>query len=451
MARYIEQILAVEAFGRAKTNAQRRYPTPKNGGSRLYPIASPVGRPTFQITQDDTFFTIGSCFARNIESALIAADMQVTSREVDLGIVGDSRGFVPNFFNKYSVHSIYNDLKWALERDSFPGAEILYHIDGKDWYADLQMGIAKLEFPIEDILAFRAKYLDVIARVATADVVVITLGYAETWFDTKLGIYLNTSPPLALVRAEPGRFEFRVLSYDDILSCLHKIRTLLEKHRSKPLRMLLTVSPVPLQATFRDIDVLIANTYSKSVQRAAIEAFVNETDLIDYFPSYEFVTLSNPNVAWQRDDYRHVSADLVGLIMENVMDQYIVGADRTNDLGKRAGSVAMSLRLMADGQEHEALIKTAYEAYDFVQQRADLMVLLAQAHAHVGQTDKAIDLLTTADKLPSEKGGPLEALVALTCALGQAERAQAHLRDHEQRYPKRAGFRGRIINSYNLG
>ena len=450
MGRHIEQISATEAFGRATTNAQRRYPTPQAKGNRLYPIASPVGQPTFQITQDETFFTIGSCFARNIESALITAGMDVTSREVNLGIVGDSRGFAPNFFNKYSVHSIYNDLKWALERDSFPGAEVLYHIDGKDWYADLQMGIPKLKFPVDDILAFRTKYLDVITRVAVADVVVITLGYAETWFDTKLGVYLNTSPPLALVKAEPDRFEFRVLSYDDILSCLHKIRILLEKHRTKPLRMLLTVSPVPLQATFRDMDVLIANTYSKSVQRAAIDAFVSETTLIDYFPSYEFVTLSNPNVAWKKGDYRHVSSDLVALIMENVMDQYIVDENRTKEVGKGESSVAMSLRLMADAQEHEALIEAAHEAYDLVHQRADLMVLFAQAHAHLGKVEQALDLLISADKLPSPKGAPLEALIALICALGRFGTARTYLREHEQRYPTRAGFRSRIMSDYKF-
>jgi len=75
--------------------------------------------------------------------------------------------------------------------------------------------------------------------------------------------------------------------------------------------MLVTVSPVPLLSTFRDVDVLVANTYSKSVQRAAIDEFIADADGVDYFPSYEFVMLSNPTIAWSRGDYRHVNADLV--------------------------------------------------------------------------------------------------------------------------------------------
>lgn len=369
---------------------------------------------------------------------------------MNLGVIGDSRSFTPNFFNKYSVHSIYNDLKWALERDSFLGTELLYHLEGKDWYADLQLGIAKLEFPLEDILTFRTRYLDVLARVATADVVVITLGYAETWFDTKLGIYLNTSPPLALINAEPERFEFRVLSYEDVLSCLHDIRELLEKHMRKPLRMLLTVSPVPLLSTFRDMDVLIANTYSKSVQRAAIDAFVRDTTNIDYFPSYEFVMLSNPKFAWQSNDFRHVSPDLVACIMDNVMSQYIAGhAVAVHDENAQE-NIATSLRLLDQSHEYEALIAAAQDAYVFVHSRADLVILLAQAHAKTGDSATAATLLAAADASSSSKGGPLEALIKLSLVMGEVEQARTYLQQHEARYPKRAAFRKRTMREHGV-
>jgi len=181
---------------------------------------------------------------------------------------------------------------------------------------------------MDDIRDFRTRYLDVMARAKDADVVIITLGYVETWYDTKLGIYLNTSPPQPLIKAEPDRFTFRVLSYEDVLGALHDVHALLVKHRTKPLKMLVTVSPVPLLSTFRDMDVLVANAYSKSVQRAAIDAFIRDAEGVDYFPSYEFVILSNPDVAWSRGDYRHVSPDLVARIMSNVITQYVEGAQQ---------------------------------------------------------------------------------------------------------------------------
>lgn len=53
-----------------------------------------------------------------------------------------------------------------------------------------------------------------------------------------------------------------------------------------------TVSPVPLYLTFSGEDIIVANTYSKSVLRAVCNAVENSRKRVDYFPSYEAVTLS---------------------------------------------------------------------------------------------------------------------------------------------------------------
>jgi hypothetical protein len=47
-----------------------------------------------------------------------------------------------------------------------------------------------------------------------------------------------------------------------------------------------TVSPVPLYLTFSGEDIIVANTYSKSVLRAACDAVENSREHVDYFPSY---------------------------------------------------------------------------------------------------------------------------------------------------------------------
>ena len=61
-----------------------------------------------------------------------------------------------------------------------------------------------------------------------------------------------------------------------------------------PLRVVLTVSPVPLTATASDRHVLVANTYSKAVLRAVAEELYLESPYIDYVPSFELVT--NPKL-----------------------------------------------------------------------------------------------------------------------------------------------------------
>jgi hypothetical protein len=56
------------------------------------------------------------------------------------------------------------------------------------------------------------------------------------------------------------------------------------------IKIILTVSPVPLTATASGRHVLVATTYSKSVLRAVAGQLADNNDHIDYFPSYEIIT-----------------------------------------------------------------------------------------------------------------------------------------------------------------
>ena len=214
----LESRPALEAYKLAAGNELRRYPSPDKDGDRLYPLASPSVRPSFSMKRSDTVFTVGSCFARNVESALSGNGLVVLSREFDLGPIGEGLGFAGNFFNKYSIHSIINEFRWAMDRSSFPGRDLLYDTGkGPDSFLDLQLGNARLNHALADILEFRHRFLDVMAQAAEADVLVVTLGYVEVWYDRELEIYLNVAPPPALAKRQPERFEFRVLSYEDVL------------------------------------------------------------------------------------------------------------------------------------------------------------------------------------------------------------------------------------------
>lgn len=435
---------ASEVYERARHNKLRRYPSPERGGDRLYPLASPSVTPAFRIAPKDTIFTIGSCFARNVESSMIDIGMTVTSRELDLGPIGESLGFAANFYNKYSVHSILNEIRWSLEPDTFPGEDIIYKMDNIGGFADLQLGMAKLEFPLEEVMAFRKRYLQVMSRVADADVIIITLGYVETWFDKHLGIYLNGSPPQPLVKAEPERFEFRVLSYNDILSGLNEIYTLLTRHRTKALKMLVTVSPVPLLATFRDMDVLVANSYSKSVQRAALDEFVLTHDGVGYFPSYEFVTLSNPSVAWSRGDYRHVSPDLVARIMSNVVQTYVEDAETSGDDDMTPEAVLSSMRMLARLEDYEKLVALSEERPAAIEGNAEALALVGTAQVRQKKFSAAFDLFKQARELDPLKPNYLERLITLCRSLRRIDEARSMIKTHEKDFPDREDFRERI-------
>lgn len=435
----IERLSAEEALGRARGNRYRRYPSPDRDGNRLYPDASPVGSVGFRFTRDDTIFAIGSCFARNVERALVRSDFRVLSQDVDLGPVGASLEDGTNFFNKYSVHSILNDLTWALERDRFPGEACLYaHPSGG--VLDCQLGMARLDFPVADVLDFRRRYLDAMAAVATADVVILTLGYVETWFDRVTGLYLNVAPPPVLIAAHPGRFEFRVLGYRDVLDALERIHDLLLRHRRAPLRMLITVSPVPLNSTFRDQDVLVANAYSKSVQRAAIDQFLVGREGVDYFPSYEFVTLSAPAAAWSPKDYRHVSPSMVDRIMAEVLARYgeTQAADRLT-----ASALRASARSLLKAEQPQAALDAIGRHRDVADTDPDLLLVEATAARRLGLNERAAEVLEKVVALDPDRAAAIERLIQLCRPLRNDARARELLADHARRFPDRVEFRDR--------
>jgi hypothetical protein len=445
----IERVAAEEAILRANGNALRRYPAPGRDGERLYPLASPSVTPSFRIAPTDTVFAIGSCFARNIEKVLETAGLRVLSRGPDLGEIGSGRDDATSFFNKYSIQSVNNELRWALDRASFPGEAILYRV-GPNRYFDLQLGMKRLDFPLPTIVAFRQRYLDALAAVAEADVVILTLGYVETWFDRALELYLNVAPPPALIAAEPGRFEFVVLSYSDVLAGLETFHDLLLRHRMRPLRMLVTVSPVPLNSTFRGMDVLVANAYSKSVQRAALEEFVKGRERVDYFPSYEFVALSNPTVAWARNDYRHVSPDVVNRIMDNVLTNYM-GWDSgaaslagESQIALSAKAVLSTLRMMLKLERFEEIIAEAAANRAFVDKDADALLIEAQAARRLDRHDLAHAALTRAVAAEPARADLLERLILSCRRLRALSEAEDLSRIHRSRFPERSEFRTRL-------
>lgn len=442
----IERLGAAEAMVRARGNELRRYPAPDRDGDRLYPLASPTANPSFAIEQSDTIYAIGSCFARNVEKALEEAGKRVLSREFELGAVGESLGDAANFFNKYSIHSVTNEIRWALERDTFPGEEIIYPMD-KGRYCDPQLGMARLDFEMEQILEFRHRYLDAVAGVAAADVIILTLGYVETWYDRKLDLYLNVIPPAPVIKAEPDRFEFRVLSYNDVLDGLNDLYTLLSRHRSKPLKMLVTVSPVPLLATFRDMDVLVANAYSKSVQRAALDEFLLDKQGVDYFPSYEFVTLSNPTIAWSRNDYRHVSPDVVKRIMSNVITRYIGGdaaAPLTAENEITPDGLVSSLKLLHKLEKFDDVLVMVEQHRDLADTSAEVLMLEATAARRLDDLDHSFAALRKANAVAPKKPQALERMIMLCRPMRRKADARALLGEHEQAFPGRRDFREKV-------
>ena len=124
----------------------------------------------------------------------------------------------------------------------------------------------------------RDEVYEIYTQLAECDVVVITLGLVEAWYDTKTSSYLNRMPPVHFARANPGRFELRVLDVPDVMPLMDRAISLLGKAGKK---VILTVSPVPLQTTFTFADCLTANEFSKSVLRVCAGRLTRKFEHVD--------------------------------------------------------------------------------------------------------------------------------------------------------------------------
>lgn len=294
--------------------------------NRVEPIALPGFEVPFTFDPGEKIFTVGSCFARNVEDELIRRGFRIPARELSTNEA--FKGFdvvtLSLMLNNYGTPSIYNEFAWAFGELAFDhDLNILEVMSAK--YSDLHVSPTIRPQKYEIVLKQREAIRQMYAAARDCRVVIMTLGLAEVWFDTLTGLYLNVMPRPSFREAFPNRFELHVLSFDETYTYLRKSLQLLRKHGQPDLRVLLTVSPVPLGKTHRLSDVLVANSYSKSVLRTAAETVTAEFDFVSYYPSYESVTLSDRKRAYV-NDMIHVSDEIVALQVSRLVAAFVDGA-----------------------------------------------------------------------------------------------------------------------------
>ena len=142
---------------------------------------------------------------------------------------------------------------------------------------------------------------------------IFTLGLTETWVSKQRKLVAASNQ--VEFQGLPNDFAFHVSTVAENLDNLVSAYEVLKAHNSN-LKILITVSPVHLRATYRkDADVMSASCLSKSVLRVVAEEFCQLPDVY-YFPSYEIATVAAlyQNVDAFPDNH-HVSQNVVDTIM----------------------------------------------------------------------------------------------------------------------------------------
>jgi len=300
------------------------------------------------IGKNTNIFTIGSCFASNLAIHMPS-----------LGLKGSSHMGI-RFFHSATILQEFNRLLGGAKKEDF----IPY------WKTQEGYCHAYWTHPETPYFASKEKCfswsnkIDEYARenLLKADVVVLTLGLIEVWYNAQTDTYLKSWMPKEV--SGNLNIEFKRLTVEQIKEHLRQLRALIQKKLNA--QIIITVSPIPLMSTFMPYDVRIANNESKSRIRAAVSEFIEECPDVHYFPAYEIVTGAECKDDFMQKDGRHLHSYSLKFILKNFIETFCHEEIARPEINTKwlttplkTASTSNSLDIFSQGESIE-LVKTLH-------------------------------------------------------------------------------------------
>ncbi len=283
------------------------------------PISDP--RPGM-ITRATPIGTIGSCFASRLKQWLKDYGYNYVQTETGVGSEPGSARFGIVF----NTGCLRQEFESALGR--FKPAERFWSYDG-EWYGGklvdaYRQGIAweTEEEARADIEAHERAVREAVER---AEVFIVTPGLSEVWKSRLDGTTFQGAPSKEVYN--PERHAFALCGVEENLANLEGMYAAM-REINPAIQLVVTLSPVPLHATFRDQSCVVSDSVSKAILRVAIDAFCRAHPEVVYFPSFEIV--KSMSAAPYEEDNRHIRLEVVERIMTTFLKAY-------GDLPEEAG------------------------------------------------------------------------------------------------------------------
>jgi len=273
-----------------------------------------------QIAKTDAVATAGSCFAQHISRRLrtngfrfvdvepAPPGLEQRSAEFGYGLYSARYG------NIYTSRQLVQLLGRAIGK--FKPQDNVWQTNGR-FYDPFRPSIEPGGFSsAEEMLEVQAGHLQAVKRMfKRANVFVYTMGLTETWIDRADGAAYPTCPGTIAGHFDSERHAFVNLTHAEVMADMKAF--LKRVWRINPgLRVILTVSPVPLTATASGQHVLPATTYSKSVLRAVAGELSATYPNVSYFPSYEIITAPVFGGQFFESNQRSVKSQGVDFVMK---------------------------------------------------------------------------------------------------------------------------------------
>ena len=293
----------------------------------------PVSR-SQRIGIDEAVGTLGSCFAQHMARHLARSGGHylVTEKAPDgMGAAVAARQqygvFSARYGNVYTVRQAVQLFDRAYGR--FQPRETAW-ARGERWVDPFRPQIEPDAFDSpQAVAAAREPHLAAVrALFEQSRWLVFTLGLTEGWRSREDGAVFPMAPGVAGGAFDASRHEFVNFGVDEVRQDLDAFIARL-REVNPGCRVILTVSPVPLIATFEPRQVWTATTYSKSVLRVAADEAERRHDNVIYFPSFEVITSPAAGGRYYADDLRQVTEAGVRHVMRLFLQHFLGSGDTT--------------------------------------------------------------------------------------------------------------------------
>jgi hypothetical protein len=321
----------------------------------------PVVQARFVIEKTNKVASAGSCFAQHISRQLKSKGFNYyIAEQPPPGLSPESAQarsfgvFSARYGNIYTARQLVQLFDRAYG-DFEPADRCWRRSDGR--YVDpFRPQIEPDGFrSVDELEESRSSHLSAVRRMfEQLDVFTFTLGLTEAWCSKSDGAVYPLAPGVAGGDMDYASYRFVNFTVEEVIVDLNRFLANLRDVNPRA-NVILTVSPVPLIATYEDRHVLQATTYSKAVLRVAAETIRNDNPNVDYFPSYEIITGQFNRGAYFEDDLRSVKQPgvehVMRLFLKHFTDQTLASQD-----SERVNEMTAGFGILCDEQQIESSV-----------------------------------------------------------------------------------------------
>ncbi|GLR70862.1 GSCFA domain-containing protein [Agaribacter marinus] len=272
----------------------RAFWKPAVASRSMYEINDDIWKPKFNIIPSNRVSTYGSCFAQHIGRALKSRGFgwyitepppfglnPKNANAFNYGIFSSRTG------NIYTSSLLRQWTEWAFGFKTPP--EEVWEKNNR-FFDPFRPNIEPEGFESDtELLRSRAHTIQMFKKsVMNSNYFVFTLGLTECWVNEEKTYEYPICPGVAAGDFDEKKHKFKNQQFQSILKNLSEVFNIMRKFNAN-LKFILTVSPVPLTATYSANHVCVATMESKSILRTVAGQLAANRPYVDYFPSYEMI------------------------------------------------------------------------------------------------------------------------------------------------------------------